>query len=98
MRSVEGLFPALLLVDMKHNPHNSERSNARFSVQHMADGLRQGLDSNYGRIFLAARNQWDRKFAGREASDACVSVRISGRTQLALDRIQPRSQYASIAA
>lgn len=44
----------------------------------MAEGLQQTLHQKYRRILQAAGAEWERRFAGREPSDACVSVRISG--------------------
>jgi hypothetical protein len=40
-------------------------------------GLRHALDMNYARVLAAASTQWDRNFAGKDPSDACVTVRIS---------------------
>lgn len=40
-------------------------------------GLKHALDMNYARVLDAARNEWERSFAGKDPSDACVSVRIS---------------------
>ena len=41
------------------------------------DALRQALDLGYARFREAAKNEWERNFAGKDPSDACVSVRIS---------------------
>jgi hypothetical protein len=43
----------------------------------LIDGLRQALDMNYSRLFEPAKKEWERNFAGKDPSDACVSVRIS---------------------
>jgi hypothetical protein len=43
----------------------------------LINGLRQALDMNYARVLAAASTQWERNFAGKDPSDACVSVRIS---------------------
>ena len=40
-------------------------------------GLRHALDMNYARVLAAANTQWERNFAGKDPSDACVTVRIS---------------------
>jgi len=42
----------------------------------LISGLRQALDLNYARLLDGAKNEWDRKYAGKDPSDACVSVRI----------------------
>lgn len=43
----------------------------------MIDGLRQALDVNYARLLANAQQQWEHNFAGKDPSDACVSVRVS---------------------
>ena len=40
-------------------------------------GLRNALDVNYARVLASAQERWERNFAGKDPSDACVSVRIS---------------------
>ena len=40
-------------------------------------GLKHALDLNYARVLDSARQQWERNFAGKDPSDACVSVRIT---------------------
>jgi hypothetical protein len=48
----------------------------------LISGLRQALDLHYARLLDAAKNEWERKYAGKDPSDACVSVRIgSGDSQ-----------------
>ena len=47
----------------------------------LAAGLRKALNGNYGRILARAGRQWERSFAQRDPSNACVSVRISGTTR-----------------
>jgi hypothetical protein len=46
-------------------------------------GLRHALDVNYTRVLAAAQERWERKFAGNDPSDACVTVRISSGKPLA---------------
>jgi hypothetical protein len=46
-------------------------------------GLRQALDLNYARVLAAAQSRWEAHFAGKDPSDACVSVRISSGKPLA---------------
>ena len=43
----------------------------------LINGLRQALDMNYSRMFETATKQWERNFAGKDPSDACVSVRVT---------------------
>ncbi len=47
---------------------------AKFEMIH---GLKRALDVNYRRLARAAQAQWNSRFAGQDASDACVSVRIT---------------------
>jgi hypothetical protein len=55
-------------------------------------GLRHALDVNYARVLASAQEQWDRNFAGKDPSDACVTVRISSGQPLAgILRKSPRS-------
>jgi len=39
--------------------------------------LRKALDSNYARLLETGKQQWERNFAGKDPSDACVSVRVT---------------------
>ena len=41
------------------------------------NGIRQALDLNHTRMLDVAKKYWDRKYAGTDPSDACVSVRIT---------------------
>ena len=43
----------------------------------MIEGLRHALDRNYRRVLQTARADWERLFAGKDPSDACVSVRVT---------------------
>src|SRR5712691_1099611 len=43
----------------------------------MIEGLRHALDRNYRRLLKTARADWERLFAGKDPSDACVSVRVT---------------------
>jgi hypothetical protein len=46
-------------------------------------GLRQALDLNYARVLAMAQTHWEQDFAGKDPSDACVTVRISSGKPLA---------------
>lgn len=39
--------------------------------------LRQALDVGYDRLLEMASESWERNFAGKDPSDACVSIHIS---------------------
>jgi hypothetical protein len=41
-------------------------------------GLRECTRSQLRRLIRAASAEWDRRFAGKDPSDACVSVKITG--------------------
>jgi hypothetical protein len=43
----------------------------------LIDALRHALDSNYSRLLETSKQQWERNFAGKDRSDACVSVRVT---------------------
>lgn len=43
----------------------------------LIDGLRQALDVNYVQLLETTNREWERDFAGKDPSDACVSVRVS---------------------
>lgn len=43
----------------------------------LIDELRDALDRNYDRLRATAKQQWEHNFAGKDPSDACVSVRIT---------------------
>ena len=43
----------------------------------VVEGLRRALDKNFRRLLDSAKKDWERLFAGKDPSDACVSVRIT---------------------
>jgi hypothetical protein len=52
--------------------HAQEANNQR-----LIDDLRQALDLKYACFLETAKQQWARNFAGKDPSDACVSVRVT---------------------
>lgn len=52
-------------------------SGARVTNEQLMDYLRVALDQKYGQFVSRARHYWERHFAGKDPSDACVSVCIS---------------------
>ena len=42
----------------------------------IAAGMLRAVNRRYMRLFEVAKREWEREYAGPEASDACVSVRI----------------------
>jgi hypothetical protein len=61
----------------------SALSESIINSQRLVTGLRHALDVNYARVLAAAEERWNRNFAGKDPSDACVSVRISSGKPLA---------------
>lgn len=45
-------------------------------VPEIAKGMLRAIETNSRRILDAARKEWERKYAGSDPSDACVSVCI----------------------
>ena len=39
--------------------------------------MRESLKINYPKLFETAKKHWERNFAGKDPSDACVSVHVS---------------------
>ncbi len=60
-----------------HQQTRALSDNIIIDSRRLISGLRQVLDMNYARVLAAASERWDRNFAGKDPSDACVSVRIS---------------------
>jgi len=60
-------------MDMPLQIHDSNFIDSRRLIA----GLKHVLDLNYVRVLDSARQQWERNFAGKDPSDACVSVRIT---------------------
>lgn len=48
----------------------------------LIEGLQRAIDRNYRRLLQAARADWERLFAGKDPSDACVSIRVSSATAI----------------
>ena len=71
-----GLLPAHN-EGMKNFLHMPAKATDRITNQAMVEGLQKALEKNYARLLQAAGKEWDRRFAGKDPSDACVSVRIS---------------------
>lgn len=46
-------------------------------MRELVAALQQTLERNHQKILAAALNDWERKYAGCDPSDACASVHIS---------------------
>lgn len=82
----------LLFLGTMKSLQKTEAARKRMGDRGMADGLNKALENKYSRILRTAGTEWDRRFAGRDPSDACVSVRISpwGRTLSGSSTSTPR--------
>jgi hypothetical protein len=56
---------------------NTDLQPHRTDNRRLIDGLRHALDLNYARLLETAKKEWERNFAGKDPSDACVSVRVT---------------------
>jgi len=61
---------------------NTELQTDDADHRRLIASLRQSLDVTYSRMLEMARQKWEHNFAGKDPSDACVSVRVgSGDSQ-----------------
>lgn len=58
---------------------NCNALNCKVTDDQLVDGFRSAVEKSCGRVFKIAQDEWERRFGGKEPSDACVSVRISSR-------------------
>src|SRR6266567_3601687 len=42
----------------------------------LIEGLQRSIDNSYRRLRETARHEWESRFAGKDPSDACVSIRV----------------------
>ena len=47
------------------------------NTQSIISGLRKAFDLDYPRLLEVWKKEWERKYSGKDPSDACVSVRIT---------------------
>ena len=62
---------------MKASQQPRTFSDSVIDSRRLIAGLRQALDVNYARVLASAQLRWERHFAGKDPSDACVRVRIT---------------------
>jgi hypothetical protein len=78
-----GSIPAFSGPPMNSSQMPKSQANASDDPTFIS-GLRQALALNHTRMLDVAKNYWERKYAGKDPSDACVSVRITaGKTKKA---------------
>ena len=56
-------------------------------------GLQHAIDYSYRRLFESAKQEWERRFADNDPSDACVSIRIDSITVETSAKALPRAGY-----
>ncbi len=59
----------------------------------LVEGLQRSIDNSYRRLFESAKQEWERRFAGNDPSDACVSIRIDSFTAETSAKALPRAGY-----
>ncbi len=60
------------------NSYLQPRSFSHSQDTDLTAPLRKALDHKYGQVLGAARKHWERNFGGKDPSDSCVRVRVSG--------------------
>ncbi len=66
----------------------SYEGNGALPVKLLLAMLR-AVERKHGRLISEARKEWERKFAGNDPSDACVTVRINGQDARQFARLFP---------
>lgn len=59
---------------------NCHALNCEVAADQLTDGFRAAVQNSYSRVFKIAQDEWERRFGGKDPSDACVTVRISPRS------------------
>jgi transposase-like protein len=62
---------------MKTFAQRPDGANNLVETRGIISGLKQAFDLDYPRLLEAWKREWQRTYAGKDPSDACVSVRIS---------------------
>ena len=63
---------------------STDVTDIRIADRELISDLQQTLQANYGRLLAAAEKEWESKFAGKDPSDACATVRITAETPVPL--------------
>jgi hypothetical protein len=74
--SLGGIVFAHLLLAMDTTGRHSAAIEAAMLCE-TVEGLKRAIDNSSRRLLESARVEWERRFAARDPSDACVSVRIN---------------------
>ncbi|SRR6266487_2673937 len=59
----------------------------------LVEGLQRAIDYRYRRLFESAKEEWERRFGGKDPSDACASVRIESFTAETSAKALSRAGY-----
>jgi hypothetical protein len=59
----------------------------------LVEGLQHAIDYSYRRLFESAKQEWERRFAGNDPSDASVSIRIDSFAAETPAKAPPRAGY-----
>jgi len=78
---------------MKSTPLESAAIEREMLDFELLEELQRTIDRNFRRLFETARNDWERNFAGKDPSDACVSVRIHSAETAIQTRSVPGSGF-----
>jgi len=54
-----------------------EGAGNNIDTRSIISGLRKAFDLDYPRLLQVWKKEWERKYSGKDPSDACVSVRIT---------------------
>lgn len=61
----------------------------------LVEGLQRSIDNRYRRLFESAKQECERRFAGKDPSDACVSIRNDSITAETPAKALPRAGLSS---
>ena len=73
-----GIVFAHLMLAMGTTGSHSAAIEAAMLKCETVEGLQRAIDNSSRRLLESARDEWERRFAGKDLRDACVSVRITG--------------------
>jgi hypothetical protein len=74
---------------------NGYDADAKVTVK-LAREMFNAVESNYERLISEARKEWERRFAGSDPSDACVTLWISGINSREFTRRFPLESFREV--
>jgi hypothetical protein len=78
---------------MSRECHGRTAIENEMSQFELVEELQRVIDRNFRRLLETARNNWERNFAGKDPSDACVSVRTHSAETAIKTRAVPSSGF-----